>query len=328
MSALMPVDEVIELVRQFETPVFKLREDFPERGIYGTTARWTVFPDAQTLADYVNYKDPAKFVNRAGMYEKAAAMLHTREKVPIQAMAKFDRKPGSSNSNEPWSLEDQISDEFARMNRRFQRKSEAARAAVLVGGVITAYYPQDNRYATVDFGTSTASHYFSIATPLSVTTVNILALIDTMTYNFQVDTGLDEPFKIVGGRGLWAKLAMNADLKYYWARDPYGMAAITRGEMPRINNIPIIEYRGGYKNSSGTRVDYIPSDALVMYGDPADIGLMTLQGEAIEVEAQGNPGVFGKTWVEQDPSGTMILMDQVELPLVEVPTGIVCARGV
>jgi hypothetical protein len=322
MSATIPVEEWIDLVRQFETVDLLFRPLFPEEGVMGTTAAWTVFPDAQQKADYAHNDAASNRVARAGMYQRAAAMTHIRESVPVKATQKFNRVPGG-NPTQPWAIEDQIADEFARMTRRFQRTREAERAGVIFGGVISMFYPANSMWVSIDFGTSTATHLYSAGTAWSTPSANILSDIDTMTYKLQVDGGTT-PWGIVGGLGLWMKLIQNTDLKYYLHNHPDGLAALKEGRIPMINGVPIYEYRHGYKNSAGTWVPYVPANYVAMIGQPSEIGLKMLQGEAMEVEARGNPGVFAKTWLEQDPSAEMALMDEQALPIIEVPAGVVC----
>jgi hypothetical protein len=315
----LPIEETIDLVRQFPTPEYLLRRFFPEQTVAGTTAKWTLYPNTRSRADYTAFGAPARRVARKPMSHMAAHMAHIREGVYIGAASKYNRRPGSNASNEKWSVEDQVGDELADLVRRVEYRKEYERAAVLIYGIISVTY-DDGSSVEVDYLQSTASHQLSVISNWSSSDADIVGDITSMKASVRRDSGAN-PLYLVGYEGLLADMIRNTQLETYWARDPYGMRALERGENPRLQGLEIIEYDGGY-DASGTWTPYIPDGLVTCFADPGQIGLIMMQGEADDLEAIGNPGRFSKTWKDEDPSGIHVIVDDVSLAGLEVPRGI------
>lgn len=315
----LPLEETIDLIRQFPTPEFKLRRFFPERTVTGQVAKWTLYPNTRTRSEYTQFGNAARRKARKPMHHMAAHMAHIREGVYLGAASKNNRRPGSNVSNEKWALEDQIADEMEDLNRSVEYRKEFERASVLFYGIISITY-DDGSHVTVDFLTSTASHYLSVISNWSGSTADIVGDITSMKAGVRKDSGA-QPRVLVVGEGTIAKMIKNDDLQVYWAHDPYGMRALERGENPVLMGLEIMEYDEGY-DVAGTWTPYVPTGLVVCLGIPEQIGTVMLQGEADDLDAIGNPGRFSKTWRTPDPSGDHVIVDDVSLAGIEVPRGV------
>ncbi len=316
----LPLEETIALVRQFPLPQFKLKPFFPDQTISGDVARWTLYPNARTRADYTAFSAPARRVARKPMSHMAVQMAHIREGKYIGAAAKRNRKPGSNATNEKWAVEDQIADEMEDLVNRIEYRKEFERASVLFGGVISVVYEDGTMYK-VDFLTSTAAHYQSSISVWSAAGADILGDIDSMVHACRINGGID-PVYLLGGEGLLSNMIKNTALQGFWQRSPYGMRAIEDGQLPRLKGLTVIEYTAGYDDGTGTWAPFVPAGFVAVFGQPAECGMVTLHGEADDLAASGNPGRFAKSWETEDPSGIHVVVDDVSMAGIEVPRGV------
>lgn len=318
----LPVEETISLIRTLPTPDFLLRPLFPEKGIAGKSAEWTIYPNTRVRSRYTQFGNPARIVERLGVQQKSARMTHVREKKIVPATAKYDRRPGGQQ-NEAWSLEDQVADELDALNKNVEYAKEWERAQVLFGGLASLAY-DDGSIELVDYAVSTSTHYQAVSSVWSGAGADIIGDISSRVACIRQDAGIS-PRHMIGGEGFYTKLIKNTVLQNYMKESPDGMRAILEGGWPRLMGMDIIEYNAGYLTSpGGTWTPFVPAGLVAFIADPAELGLMMLQGDAVEVGAN-TPGRFAKTYVSEDPSGLMALVDDVSLPIVEVPAGVAVA---
>jgi hypothetical protein len=315
----LPLEETIALVRQFPTPEFLFRRFFPEVGINGQTASWTLYPNTRVRAKYTQFGNASNPIARRPMSHKAAMMAHIRESVYIGAASKYNRRPGTNQTNEPWPVEDQVADELEDLNRRVEYAKEYERAGILFGGIVSLAYA-DGSYNNVDFLTSTSTHYASVISNWSSSDADIIGDVRSMMHAVRVDSGA-RPRYLAGGEGMLDNMIRNTVLKDYFERSPYGMRALERGELPQLLGLTLVEYDEGF-DLDGTWTPFVPAGLVSCFAEPGAVGMVTLQGEADDLKAKGNPGRFSKAYEDEDPSGSHVIVDDVSLPIIEVPAGV------
>lgn len=90
--------------------------------------------------------------------------------------------------------------------------------------------------------------------------------------------------------------------------------------VPRFYGIDWIEYDGGYVNTSGTYVPYIPDDLIVFIATGGRKPYEMRYGPSADLAAPDLfTGPFSKTWDEEDPSGRQVLMELNYMPLLLQP---------
>jgi hypothetical protein len=196
---------------------------------------------------------------------------------------------------------------------------EAERAAVLFGGICTLAYA-DGSFQNVDYATSTSTHFRATTSVWSGAASDIIGDLRSAIHAVRIDSGAD-PVRVIGYEGMIDDIVRNTVLQNYMKESPNGIRAIENGGYPRLLGLDLIEYGGGY-TVSGTWTPYIPAGYVCVMADERVIGTRMLQGEADDLQAIGNPGRFSKTWQTEDPSGIHILVDDVSLPIIEVPSGV------
>jgi len=315
----LPIEETIALVRQFPTPEFMLRRFFPEIGLTGKTATWTMYPNTRERAKYVPFNAASDPQARRPMSHKAAQMAHIRLSKYIGAASKWNRRPGSNQTNEKWAVQDQISDEMEELNRQIEYAKEVERASVLFGGILTLAYA-DGSYDKVDYATSVSTHYRALVSNWSYVGCDIIGDLQSAIHAVQVDGGF-KPTAAIGYDGMINDFIRNTVLQNYMKESPDGIRALERGAWPRLMGMDIMTYDAGY-TEGGTWKSFVPEGLVCLLGTSEQTGTVMLQGEADDLKAAGNPGRFSKSWETEDPSGIHVLIDDVSLPIIEVPTGV------
>ena len=98
------------------------------------------------------------------------------------------------------------------------------------------------------------------------------------------------------------------------------------GRVPRFFGIDWIEYDGGYLNSSGTYVPYIPNDHIIFLAPGGTPAWRMLYGPSGDVSAPDMwTGPYTKSWVEEDPSGRQVLMENHYMPILRKPFQVIDA---
>ena len=103
---------------------------------------------------------------------------------------------------------------------------------------------------------------------------------------------------------------------------------IREGRLARIPlvDLDVVVYGDGYLTDDGdtsTFAPFIADDVAFLVPAPADAGMQTFMGLSEDLKAPlVGPGRFSKSWEEEDPSGTNILVEEVSLPIAQIPTAI------
>jgi len=316
---LVESDVATESVRLFENRNFLMARLFPEEPVRGSiTAKWDVLKMPRTVPPASVGGSPATRRNPIVRSRKSFTMARIRLRdLAAGVDMRFGVMPGSQTERYGMAA---VRDKLFALTAEIEFAKEFARASALTGSYVITY--EDGTTVTVDLGFAT-THKPTAGVTWATTTTNIIADIMTWKKLVQQDSGQD-PAELWIDDTVAGYLINNTTIQNYM-KEPVNAGSLIRdGRLARLCGLDVVQYNGGY-DASGTFTQFIDSGHVIIVPRPADAGMQMLTGQSEDVRAADNPGLFSKTWMEEDPSGIHCLVEQYFMPVIKVPDAVVYA---
>jgi len=317
-----------ELVRKFEVD-YALGQNYFRGGVPTPTNEYT-FDIQEMSRDLAKFRDPNA---EAGMVplmtrKKTSVQLPTiREKKIVKGTTmNWLRRPGTEHQQYGAQL---LADELSELNQRLEQRKEWWRWQLLTGGDASGYYNiswDDEAGVTVtgtyDFGFDKTGHFYTVVSgqDWSTTSVtNIASDIITGKKKIAQDTGR-MPTRAVTTETVSKYMIQNTSVQALLGDSLKDQIALS-GYIKRFMGIDISVYEAGYvADGTTTWSPFITDDYFIMLG-PDPVG-DEVDAPPVDPRAGGSVGKFSKSWVQEDPAGTWILVEQTWLAGLTKPDNI------
>lgn len=314
------------LVRKFEVNYNRGSSLF-RQGISSPTNEYT-FDVIQMSRDLAQFRDPQA---EAGMVSpmtklKTSVILPTiREKKRLSGAAQnWLRRPGTEHQQYGKQM---LADELSELNQRLEQRKEWWRWQLLNGGDANGYYTISitdggvTASATYNFGFDKTNNFAYAATAWSGSgSTTIVGDIISGKKRIAQQTGR-MPTKAWTTETVMKYLIQNSGVKSLLGESTLKEQVAQWGYIKRFLGLEIEVYEAGWvDDATSTWSPFITNDFFIMTnGDP--IG-DEVTAPPVDPRAGGMTGKFSKSWVEEDPAGTWLLVEETWLAGLTKPESI------
>jgi hypothetical protein len=312
------------LVRKFKVD-FGLGASLFRQGVPSPTNEYT-FDVLEYSRDLAKYRDPqaeAGMVNPMTKKKTSVIIPTIREKKLLSGAAmNWLRRPGTEHQQYGKQM---LADELSELNQRLEQRKEWWRWQLLNGGDTNGYFTVSitdgavTASATYDFGFST-SHKVNAGTAWSGTgSDSIIGDIISGKKLIMQDHGV-MPTRAYCTETVMKYLIQNSGVKALMG-DSLKDQVAQWGYLKRFLGLDIQVYEAGHvADGSSTWNSFITDDHFIIVG-PGTVGDEVV-APPVDPRAGGTVGKFSKSWVEEDPAGTWILVEETCLAGLTKPEGI------
>ena len=312
------------LVRKFEVD-YTLGKGLFRQGVSSPTNEYT-FDILEYSRDLAKYRDPnaeAGMVSPATRKKTTVTLPTLREKKIVKGTTmNWLRKPGTEHQQYGQQA---LADELAELNQRLEQRKEWWRWQLLSGGNASGYFPitiddgVGNTFsATYDFGFDRTNHYEANADWGSG---GIIA--DIIAAKKQIAQQYGKmPTRAYTTEDVMATMIEDDDIGNLLGDSLKDQIALS-GYIKRFLGLDITVYEAGYHDGSSWTnflADTNGSDIFVVVA-PDAIG-DEVTAPPVDPKAGGQTGKFSKSWVEEDPAGTWLLVEETSMAGLTNPEGI------
>ncbi len=295
----------------------------------GQTATWDVFQRGRHAAEYNSPGSPAKRQRNMVKQSISTTCAYIREAKALSAKTLYWlRQPGGQFNSQ--YAEQGVRDELEDLNGIVDRRVEQSIWEMFSG---TLTVNQADVKFTVDYGMD-GSHKPTVATSWA-DLANADPLADLRAWKKLIQRD---------GNGLATDVYMNETVMGYLVDNAAVRSLIEKtpslqrqiaetGWITRWMGLNFHVNDRGITPLGGAFTPYIGEDKVIMIdkGNSDPGGKVTndlfdiLEGSSLDIQAQGNPGKFSKSWEDHDPSARQILVEWYEIPALQQPELVVYA---
>ena len=303
------------LVRKFEVDYGVGKELF-RQGVNSPTNEYT-FDIIEMSRDLAKFRDPQA---EAGIVspmtkKKTSVILPTiREKKQLSGAAmNWLRRPGTDHQQYGKQM---LADELAELNQRLEQRKEWWRWQLLNGGDAS-----NNFNITFDDGvgnTVSATYDFDFSSDHKVDAGTAWSGTGGTTIVNDIIAGKKKvaqdygkmPVKAYTTETVMSYLITNSTVKSLLGEDLKDQVA-TYGYIKKFLGLDIHVFEAGYVPDGGSWTNFLTDDFFVMCtNDPVGD---EVTAPPVDPNAGGQTGKFSKSWVQEDPSGVWLLVEETWL---------------
>jgi len=318
--AALQTETMTEIVRRFPRTEHILAPLFPEKPLTGNVAVWDVIKGERKLAKYISLGSEAHIRPLTGRQRLSSEVLYMKVKKTLDEQTiNFIDKPGQINVAYG---EQAVTDELESLDIQIENLREYTRSKILTTGKLDIdYNKQSDVQVHIDYGVS-ATH-FPTASTLWSTTASADPIKDIQTWMKLIERdSWVAPTDAYMNRTVMNYLLQNSatrDLIKY----TFGQELAFQGQLSRLSGIDLHVYDRGWLAEDGTTFNYFLGDDQFLMVAPTNLG-KSFTAPARENNNQA--GKFARSWESEDPKNTWILEGIYELPVLQNPDQIVCAK--
>lgn len=288
--------------------------------------------ESQGLAPIVNAYEGGRimeFGNGEVVHVKAPRF---RMKTPYQAAHMIRNGIGyTPYEHESNPIERKISEDLMKMRRRVDNSTEYMTSQIVttgkiaivsnVDGVAVTMYEVDNRMPD--------SHKITLTTTAlwSASTSSIMGNVEAWAMLMEANGG-PAPTDMVLGSNVWQKFFNHADVKDNLDNRRIEIGSLTPKVQRKFkgvwNGLNIWAYAGKVKDYSDASVNYLDPDSIVLGSNSPDNVIEYAQ--PLDLDCSGPTRLFAKTYDQDDPSGTFLVVEGRPLPWARRPEAFLCAK--
>ena len=306
-----------ETVRLFPLgDLFGLSRLFPMQEVSSWVAEWQQMNYSRLLSGLYNKDSPGGEVARQQITPRSAPFLHSREWTPITGVDMVSLiRPGQSDTSVAYG-EQLVTDTLQNLTNQVRRRMEQVGMTILQGGQASLYIEGSTQTVGEAFTTS-PDHTPTVAAAWSSSNTDILTDIATYKQRGKQDSGLVMDF-LMFDETMHSWFLYNTTLQNYLKETRDVDNIVREGRIQRLMGLDIIVYDEVYTDAAGTIVPIWPANFALM-GCYADKSMAkTLVGPPPDIEANGSPGLFSKSWVSDNPSGTNVVVHASFMPIIPI----------
>jgi hypothetical protein len=301
----------------------------PDRQVDTRTSEWESVRGGRNIAPIVAYDAQSPLVRRPGVKTFRAEMLDIREKYLLREadLAGFTRLPGTRDT--PFTAQQHIADQLARMRRDVETRKEKMRWDVLLTGMLVHNDIVDGQKIAFSLDYDIPSTQFVSLTgtaqwdePTATSTANIVGDVKAAKSLVREATGENINVAYLNSNTM-AYVNMNEDIRTQYLYTQGGTRTVENENITDvIANTRFVTYDEGYKTDvdwEGAFQYFLPDDKVLFWvggqpgGDPfADMAT------APNVLADGSivRGIFAEQWTQPDPTREYIRVGTSCIPRV------------
>lgn len=323
LPTILKNETLTGIVREFlEPPEYMGPDIFPEREILTDKVTWDVMTGSRKMANFVVRGAPAHIVPMMSYTRKIALTATIKEKKIIDAQALyFLRRPGSDDTTRYGEM--LVTEEINDLRRRVDARREWTRWQALQG---TLTVNQDDVKFSIDYEFD-VTHTPTVAISWSDNT-NARIKSDIWAWRQLIAEDSGSPVTdIYLNSNVMDHMTSNAELKTFMG-DTMKDQILRDGYITRLLGTAIHVYDEGYADeATGVFQPYIPDDEVILLArGPLGGGKPVCEMiTGASADNEGRPGMWSKTWVENDPAGRWLMVGWDGLPVINQPAAIIAA---
>lgn len=294
----------------------------PKASTFAELIEWDVKYGGTRLAGFVGRDAPARIMKPKQIKKLYTKLAYTRVKQPVaESVLTLLRLPGvaandPSNTRKSVAAAQKIAEIMADLKLSVDMMIEYCIMTALSTGALA--WNSDGVVLNVNYGIRT-SHKIT-ATTLWSDTTNADPLSDVKNVKkVMIDDGVNPPDTMIMNTTTYHYLTENAtirELMKYVAGD----RLIRDDEIDQIARVKIVLYDNSYEAEDGTNTKIL-ADGKVVFLDTRGMAGEPI-GRTVEGPAKSNnfePGMFAKSWDEEDPDETWVLVGDYFIPAITHP---------
>ena len=315
------------LVRKFEVDYGVGRGLF-RQGVSSPTNEYT-FDVIEFSRDLAKYRDPnaeAGMVSPVTRKKTTVSLPTIREKKIIKGTTmNWLRKPGTEHQQYGQQA---LADELAELNQRVEQRKEWWRWQLLTGGDASGYFDVtyddgvgNEMTATYDFGFDRTNNY-ATATAWGDGSQDVIADIIAGKKRIAQEYG-KMPTRAYTTEDVMAEMIGDDAVSGLMGDSLKDQIALS-GYIKRFLGLDITVYDAGYHDGSSWTNFIANSDGhadqfIILGPDPVGD---EVTAPPVDPKAGGQTGKFSKSWVEEDPAGTWLLVEETSMAGLTKPEAV------
>ncbi|MFI3270786.1 MAG: major capsid protein [Pseudomonadota bacterium] len=286
----------------------------------------------QTLAPVVNKYEGGRIVEVGNGTVVQVKAPRFRMKVPYQAADMIKNGVGyTPYEQEANPIERKIAEDLLELRRRVDNSIEYMTSQIVTTGKVklvdkvdgknVTMYELDNRMPSNHKVSLTGNALWSASTS------SILNNVEDWVLRIEESSG-QTPTDLVVGKNVWSNFLRHVDVK-----DNYDNRRIDFGSLtPRVQNkfkgtwngLNVWTYAGKVKDNTNTPVSYLDPNSILLGSNSADTVIE--HARPLDLVCTGPTQFFAKTFDQDDPSGTFLVVEARPLPWARRPETFLCAK--
>jgi len=308
-----------ELVNKFPMPIMMGAKYFPTPPsalILGQTAEWDTLQKGRNMANYVPKDGEANIARRMVIKNNSFTVAFKKEKKMIEGstMALL-RAPGTkSQQYGAQAVVDELEDLFRMIQNRNEWENWQA-----LGGTLTV--SQDNGVKFTISYSIDATHTPTVTKSWADTNADIISNVKTWKRLIEQDSG-EVAVECVVKDEVMEAMIKNIGIQKFMG-DALKTQVGATGRITRFMDLDWSVYNAGYVPIGGSFTPFLGTTKMFMATAPT-FGKRII-GASLDPKSGFKPGRFSKSWTEEDPANTFVLVEENSLPCLQKVENIVMA---
>lgn len=305
-----------ELVRKFPRQNLMGMEMMDQRDVNSNAFTWDEIHQSRDLAKFTHPDSEANTNEERKVIKRSATTAPIKEKKSLDpSTLAWLREPGTEHQQRGRQA---VTDEMEDLSGKVDRLVEWMIWEALHGQLIVN---QDDVKFSVDYGIP-SDHKDSPST-LWDDTANATVIENLKSWK----TMIQEDSNQQADRVFMPEEVMTYVIKNESVRDMIGENTLTEqvartGQIQRLANLDLVVYDSGYVDESGDFQKFVGNKDVIMTTSPeTNFGRM-YTAPATDPKSNFQPGRFSKSWEEEDPATTQVLIEYHVLPVILKPENI------